>query len=94
MNRKRIYAVHYGPAIPNATLADYTRDYYIDHGKARRVMRWLFYRQDAGGRVSVREYRDFPDSAALVDALIAAGIPLEIDPAGHTYKFGPFRSRS
>ena len=91
--RKRIYAIHYAPVIPGGTMTDYLRDYYIDGGTARRVMRWLFYRQDAGGRVEVREYRDFPDSMALVDALIAAGISTEIDPNGHTYKFEPRRPR-
>lgn len=90
MNRRRIYAIHYAAVIPSATLADYARDYYIDHGKARRVMRWLFYRQDAAGRVTVREYRDWPDAMGMLDTLTAAGIPLEIGDGG-TWKFEVWR---
>ena len=93
MSRKRIYAIHYAPVIPGATMADYVRDYYIDDGKARRVMRWLFYRQDANGRSEVREYRDFPDSGGLIDALVAADIPLEIYPRSGAYRFEPFRPK-
>ena len=90
MARKRIYAVHYGLVIPNATVADYTRDYYIDRGKARRVMRWLFYRQDAAGRVEVREYHTQRDPMAIFDALTAAGTSIEFGKGG-AWKFEPCR---
>ena len=92
MSRKRIYAIHYAPVIPGATTADYFRDYLIDHGKARRVMRWLFYRQDDAGRAEVREYRGPLDAMGLCDALIAAGIPLEFGGDG-TWRFEPRRPK-
>ena len=92
MSRKRIYAIHYAPVIPGATTADYYRDYYIDAGAARRVMCWLFYRQDDGGRVTVREYASARDAMKLYDALMAAGIPLEFGEGG-AWKFEPRRPR-
>lgn len=88
--RKRIYAIHYAPVIPGGTMTDYLRDYYIDGGTARRVMRWLFYRQDDAGRVSVREYHTQRDPMAIFDALTAAGTSIEFGKGG-AWKFEPRR---
>lgn len=93
MNRKRLYAIHYAPqAIPGATMKDYARDYYLNGGTAPRGRVWVFYRQDAAGHVTAREYQPWGNLSRLTNDL-ARLYQTEEDPRTGTVRFEVGRRR-
>lgn len=84
---KHLYAIHYAPrAIPGATTADYLRDYYLNNSTAARAPRWVFYRQNAAGQITVNEYAAGGRTTRLL-ATLENALPVELDSETGTVRF-------
>ena len=89
MNRKRVYAVHVA-RVGFTSMTEYAK-WKAGPDPAPAGEFFIFYRQDAAGRATVRQYLiRYARYYGLLDRLTDR-YQYEYDPSRHTYKIEPFR---